>query len=141
MITYVYLLLANESVVTAFSIGILAFPFYSFYCSDCTLYLHFTGLRTVQRTWHQKVILSNSRATNLEPDCMKQFTLRDRALFTCGDGPVHGYFFLPNIFMSIHLIFKKSLCPALVCLKKVVTLPINLIVYTYNIVNIYRGYV
>jgi hypothetical protein len=30
LITYVYLLLANEIVVTAFSIGILAFPFFSF---------------------------------------------------------------------------------------------------------------
>ena len=37
----------------------------------------------------------------------------------------------PSILFS-----KKSLCPALVCLKKVVTLPINLIVYKYNIVNI-----
>ena len=44
--------------------------------------------------------------------------LRDRALFTCGDEPVHGYFFPPKIFMSIHLIKKKSLCHALVCLKK-----------------------
>jgi hypothetical protein len=50
--------------------------------------------------------------------------IRDRALFTCGDGPVHSYFFLPKIFMSIHHIFKKKF------------MPINLIVYKYNIVNI-----
>jgi hypothetical protein len=56
--------------------------------------------------------------------------LRDRALFTFGDGQVHGYFFLPKIFMSIHPIFKKKVyAMPEICLKKVVTLPINLIVY------------
>jgi hypothetical protein len=37
--------------------------------------------------------------------------LRDRALFTFGDGQVHGYFFLPTIFMSIHPIFQKKFMP------------------------------
>jgi hypothetical protein len=30
-----------------------------------------------------------------------QNLVRDRALVTCGDGPVHGYFFLPKIFTFI----------------------------------------
>jgi hypothetical protein len=39
--------------------------------------------------------------------------IRHRALFTCGDGPVHSYFFLPKIFMSIHHFFKKKFMPCL----------------------------
>ena len=45
-------------------------------------------------------------------------------------------FFPTKNILSIHPIFKKKVyAMPETCLKKVVTLPINLIVYKYNIVN------
>jgi hypothetical protein len=46
------------------------------------------------------------------------YEFRDHVLFTCRDGPVHGYFFLPKYLCPSILFSKKSLCHALVCLKK-----------------------